>query len=115
MKKIRVVDDDVTIIELIKVILEEVEGIEPVITGSDFQRLFKAKHWEGIDGALIDCHLRSTVTGFDILHYLKENHPHIRRVAFTAMQIDTAELGDLAHVLLTKPSSPNDIAEAFDV
>ena len=112
MKRVRIVDDDISIVELLRVILEEVEGVEPVITGSDFGRLFYPEAWEGIDGALVDCHLKDKITGFDVLGYLKANHPHIRRVAFTAMSLHPDELGDLA-MLLEKPGSANQIARLF--
>lgn len=111
--KVRVVDDDRSIIQLMTIILDQLEGIEPVITGSDFERLFAPEPWEGIDGALVDMNLGSSVTGADILKYLYDNHPEIRRVAFTAMQLPPEDVGDLAHVLLTKPADAHQIAEAL--
>lgn len=111
--RVRVVDDDRSIIELMTIILDELQQIDPVITGSDFDRLFEAEVWEGIDGALVDLNLRSEVTGADILAYLKEHHPHIRRVAFTAMQFPPDELNDFAHVVLSKPADARQIAGAL--
>lgn len=111
--KIRVVDDDFSIVHLLTVLFEA-EGLDPVITGSDFGRLFEPGAWEGIEGALIDGHLGSgTETGFDLLHYLKENHPHIKRVLFTGMDIEASEVEGLVDVLLIKPARTDQIVDAF--
>lgn len=111
--KVRVVDDDASIIMLLDIILNRLEGIDAVITGSDFDRLLSPKAWEGIDGAVVDLHLQSPTTGADVLFYLLENHPEIRRVAFTAMQFPPEELADLAHAVVTKPANAHEIAEAL--
>lgn len=111
--KVRVIDDDHSIIMLLQIILEELEDIDAIITGSDFERLFEPELWEDIDGALIDLNLRSHVTGADILAYLYEHHPHIRRVAFTALQFAPQDLAELAHVVLTKPADAHQIGEAL--
>ena len=111
--KIRVVDDDQSIIHLLTVLFQA-EGLDPVITGSDFDRLFKPEAWEGIEGALVDGHLGAgTETGFDLLNYLKENHPHIKRVLFTGMDIEPSEVEGLVDVLLVKPARTDQIVNAF--
>ena len=109
---VRVVDDDQSILMLLEVLFEA-DGIHPIITGSDFARLFDPACWEDIDGALVDGHLGGKITGFDILNYLKENHPHIKRVLFTAMDLHSNDVEGLADVLLTKPAKVQDVVEAF--
>lgn len=111
--RVRVVDDDHSIIMLLDIILNRLEDIDAVITGSDFDRLLSPEAWEGIDGAVVDLHLKSPTTGADILFYLLENHPEIRRVAFTAMQFPPEELNVLAHAVVTKPADAHTIAEAL--
>ena len=110
--RVRVIDDDSTIIHLLTIILE-FEDIVPVITGSDFDRLLEAKAWHNIDAALVDMNLRSAVTGADLLSYLEDNHPDVRRVAFTGMDLKADELGTLAHAVITKPADAQQIAEAL--
>lgn len=109
---VRVVDDDESIIHLLQVFFEA-DGLNPIITGSDFDRLFKPEAWEGIDGALVDAHLGRNGTGFDLLAYLKENHPHIRRVLFTGMDIEASEVEGLVDVLIIKPAKAEEIMAAF--
>lgn len=100
-------------VELLTVILEHYGNLSPVITDRNFTDLFTPEPWENIFGAVVDCHLQDSITGFDILAYLKNHHPHIKRVAFTAMDISQEDLGDLATVVL-KPSLAAGIVKVFN-
>ncbi len=59
--------------------------------------------WDRVDAVVVDKHLEF-VDGADILCWIEENHPRIRRVMLTAdTSVDPAEV--CAHKTLVKPVS----------
>lgn len=111
IRAVRIVDDEPIIGEMLSTLLS-LEGIPNTVTSQDFDTLLAPERWEGITTALVDLNLSEDVSGEDVLAYLKEHHPNIRRIVLSAIT-DTADvktrLGGLAHAVLTKPSEIVDI------
>lgn len=101
--KVRLVEDNDDLTMLIKHMLEP--EVELVITSRDFEQLLTREPWHGIDTALVDILLgEPDIDGRDILRWLKEERPDIRRVCFSAVANVYPELAALADVVLTKGS-----------
>ncbi len=68
---------------------------------------------ERVHVALIDYMLSDHYTGGDVLRYLKENHPNIRRVLTTAMPISAIPEDDLflADAVVRKPWEPEHMVQ----
>lgn len=81
----------------------EPAGITLTVTGSDFSSLLAREPWQDVDVALVDILLGTNgVDGRDILRWLKQERPDIRRVVFSAVGNVFPELEELADVVLTK-------------
>ena len=109
-RRVRIVEDDPSLATMLLYALTDA-GFRPVVTTSGFASLLTDAPWEGIDSALVDIRLGEETTGKDILRYLAGQFPQIRRVVLTAFS-DTP-LGDLAHLVLTKPSSLDALTAAL--
>jgi DNA-binding NtrC family response regulator len=108
---VRIVDDNRDIAEMVSALLS-IEGIPNAITSEDFDLLLHADRWSGIRVALVDLNLGEATTGEDILTFLKETCPNIRRVVFSAtgdVGPELERLHDLAHAVLVKPAEIGDI------
>jgi DNA-binding NtrC family response regulator len=110
---VRIVDDNRDIAEMVSALLS-IEGIPNAITSEDFDLLLHVDRWSGIRVALVDLHLGEPTTGEDILGFLKENCPNIRRVVFSATgdvgsEQEQMRLRELAHAVLVKPAEIGDI------
>lgn len=86
--------------------------IQVETTTSDFESLLSPDPWDGIDVAVSDLML-GAISGQDILRYLREHHPHIRRIAMTAALVSAAEVTGLADQVLVKPFPSGDLIEAI--
>lgn len=78
----------------------------------NFEVLLTPEPWAGVDVALVDIMLPG-VSGLDILAYLSDNHPNVRRVALTASTPSAADAERLADLVLLKPARIDDIADAI--
>lgn len=109
--RVRVVDDDLLIAEMVAAGLTMYE-IDVVTTTGDFAALIDTRPWEGVEAAIVDMMLGSTVSGETILRYLYDHHPHVRRILFSAV----GELGvipqELPDVVITKPAAIGLLVEA---
>ena len=91
------------------------DDIHVITTTAEFDRLLRDDHaWEDVDAAIVDMMLPG-VSGADILRYLSEVHPHIRRVVLTASLPHAQDAESLADVVLFKPARINDILDALGV
>jgi CheY-like chemotaxis protein len=67
-------------------------GCDVVTISDEWPRLFDAGTWRDVDVAVVDLHLGGDVTGVDVLRWLAEHSPAIRRVVFTASITSSEEL-----------------------
>lgn len=94
------------------------EGLEVVSYTENFERLLSPRPWENVDAAVVDYWLRPGAflpddpEGYPILEYLRDSHPHIRRVIYSAIGAESVPDG-LAHVVLTKPAHVDKLLEAI--
>ena len=79
-----------------------------------FDRLLHPEPWQGVDVALLDLMLGEDTSGADILGYLANHHPHIRRVVCSAVSDVLAPSTTLADVVLRKPAGVTEILAAVD-
>lgn len=99
---VRLVEDRSDLILLLHHILNLRGGADLSVTTNDFDRLFSVESWEGVDVALVDIMLGDPeISGIDVLRFLKQNLPNIRRVVYSAVA-HQKEFADLADVVLTK-------------
>lgn len=113
MAVVRVVEDSAHI----AVLWQEALGLEGhvvKITQSDFLDALTADAWEGVDVALIDLHLGTDVSGLDVLRYLREHHPEVKRVVISAVAPLAQVEAGLADVVLTKPTSMDAVVKAVE-
>ncbi|MGH9042663.1 MAG: response regulator [Acidimicrobiia bacterium] len=108
--KVALVEDDQALAALEAAVLEHDHDVT-VIAG-DFAELLTDAPWAGVDVAVVDLMLPG-VAGEAIVRYLRDHHPHIRRVVATAKPFhELAELLPDAHTVLLKPFSPDQLREA---
>ena len=110
--RIRVVEDTAELAFLTKYHLEQ-EGHEVVTTTAEFERLLRPEPWQDVDVAIVDLMLPG-VRGEEILGWLCEHAPEIRRIAFTASVVHAADVMGLAHRTLIKPASKDDLFDAVE-
>lgn len=104
---VRIIDDNRDIAEMVSTLLS-LEGIANAITSEDFDLLLHTDRWSSVRVALIDLNLGSDTTGQDILTFLRDHLPNIRRVVLSATG-DLGDLNGLAHAVLVKPAEMADI------
>lgn len=98
----RLVEDNPELVMLIEHTFQDTD-IDLVVTDHDFERLLEREPWYGIDVAVVDVLLGNPdLDGRDVLRWLKNERPDIRRVCFSAVGNVYTELADLADVVLTK-------------
>lgn len=77
-----------------------------VVSFADAERLMVHERWRGVGVAIVDLMYRSAkVSGFDLLSWLKDHEPAVRRILVTGgyADLDRAALEGLADVVLLKP------------
>lgn len=101
--RVHLVDDTPAIAEWLADALEIfTTNVVTKVTTSDFIQLLQPEPWEGVDVAVVDIMLPG-VSGIDILTYLANDHPHIRRICMTASLPGGMEATGLAEHVLIKP------------
>jgi len=114
--KIRIVEDDEAIRLLLQRIIEddthEVELVD-LDFAANFAKLKQEAEWIGVDAVICDQMLGSGLTGIELLAYLKEHFPGIRRVMLSAMSQKEADPGGVSDVFLQKPASQKLIRKAL--
>lgn len=114
IRRVRIVEDHEDLRALLALMLGHAE-VETVVTEvGDFPYLLSAEAWEDISAGIVDINLGKDVTGWDVLKYMKDNHPHVTRIVFTAypqssFAKDELELID---IFLQKPVHTQDILRA---
>jgi DNA-binding response OmpR family regulator len=110
--RVVVVEDSVEIARMVETILSLADITTSLVT-SNFECLFAAETWQGVDAAVIDLMLPG-VDGEDVVRYLAAEHPAVRRVVLSAVAHYRPGLDELA-TLLTKPVSPHTLLNALGV
>lgn len=109
---VRVVDDNEDIAQMIKLMLQR-EGIAVMTTVIDESCLLHRCPWVDVDAALVDLTMPG-ISGEEVLRYLHEHFPDIRRVVLTAAIASVQEsVYDLADCVLGKPATADDILSAI--
>ena len=112
MARIRVIEDTPEIAWLAKFHLEA-EHHTVITTTGEFERVLRDEAWNDIDVAVVDLMLPG-INGKEILRWLSEHRPDIRRIAMTASLPSAEEVIGLAHETLIKPFSSSELARAVD-
>jgi CheY-like chemotaxis protein len=98
---VRVVEDHPDIATLLEETLPRF-GIEVAVTTDNFADLLDHPAWDDVDVAIVDYNL-GELTGGEILTWLDQHRPEIRRILFSAVAGVGHELGaELAHATLRK-------------
>ncbi|HVF75502.1 MAG TPA: response regulator [Acidimicrobiales bacterium] len=109
--RVRIVEDTKALAHLLRLGLED-EGHDVVTSTREFERLLTPAPWEDVDAALIDLYLPG-IKGTDILRYLLDHHPEVKRVAMTASLSMADDAVGLARAVLVKPFRTADLVEAL--
>lgn len=108
--RVLLTDDNPDLIRMLIAMLSD--NVEVVPFHMARQALLWPETWENIDAALIDL-MMPDVSGLQVMKYLQENFPNIRRVVFTAIGIVPEEVEELADVVLRKPANARTIILAL--
>jgi DNA-binding response OmpR family regulator len=112
-RRVRIVEDNDDIaFMLARQIESDAPHLDATMTTTGFPELLAPEPWEGIDAAVVDVMLPG-ISGIDILRWLAEYRPGIRRVAMTAGLIEATEATGYAHCVLIKPFHTRDLVEAL--
>lgn len=111
---VRVVEDHPDLAELLRLELIHA-GFDVDVRTVGFATLLDVGEWEDIDAAVFDLQLGDDVTGGDLVLFVAEHAPHVRRVILTAtLEVHlTPDVRAAAHVVLGKPTALGRIAEAL--
>jgi DNA-binding NtrC family response regulator len=109
--KVLVVDDDAMIVELVSLILEPEAGVSLTRGGGDARALMDERTWRDVDVALVDLLLPGT-TGDQLLDWLAQHAPHVRRIAMSAAGRIRLEQVQNADVRLLKPFMMDELIDA---
>lgn len=107
---VHIVDDSHDLADLLRLQLVHA-GHRVTATVAGFDRLLTPEPWRGVDAAIVDLMLGERTTGVDILGYLAEHQPHVRRVCLSAV---AGLMPADAHVTLRKPSPVDAILAAVE-
>lgn len=111
---IRIVEDSYVLAEMLGTVMQ-FERIRYSTTSDNFELLLTPDPWEGVTAVLCDLDLgNKKINGEQILGYLAQHHPHIKRVVLSATaEITSEKIKSLAHATLTKPADLAGIIEAL--
>ena len=105
-----IVEDNQDVQRMLHIMLSHDMDVS-VFNGSP-EALLTPEVWQDVDAALVDL-MMPVVSGEEVLAYLKDNHPHIRRVVHTAKGFVPRDVEDLADVILRKPAPGDTILLAL--
>lgn len=111
---VRVIDDESMIVTLVgDVIRRAGHEVRGSVTESDVRRLFDPAEWDDVDAVLCDLTMPG-ISGAQLLAYVAQVAPHVRRVLLTGN--DAARRPDDidAHVILEKPMDLGVILDALE-
>ncbi len=113
MSRILIVEDDITSVKLLRILLEEVHGFQVSFArrGSEVAALAEK---EKPDVFLIDYHLMD-MDGLDLIRELRQNELYARTpiIMASGMDVSSEALQAGANRFLTKPYEPDDLASQF--
>lgn len=113
---VRIIEDERMIAEMLQVLLVS-HGHPTVVTCENFADVLTPLPWVGIDAVLVDLMLGEATTGVDVLAYLAEFQPKIRRIVLSALD-SGGDLRQAAHrytdMFLTKPLGIDTILTALE-
>ena len=112
---VRLVDDSPEIALWLKQALELTDlDFDIITTTREFERLLTPAPWEDVDIAVVDIMLPG-LSGKDILRYLANVHPAVRRIAITASvpSADEVRAEGLADVVI-KPFDINTLRHVLE-
>ncbi len=112
-RRVLLIEDDAIVARVLDFSLAS-RGIEVTSRIDNFAGVTDDTDWSQYDAVLCDKQL-DRYDGEDVLAYLAEYHPHIRRVLLTASADIDALHGSAAHRTLTKPCDIGTIADALGV
>lgn len=118
--RVVVVDDSAVTASLFAMVLSRA-GHKVETTTTNFRRLLSEGRWKGIDAAVIDGRLESrrdlshprrppTVSGQEIVSFLAQHCPHVRRVVVSGLEAPV----EGAHVQFLKPVNINQLIAAVE-
>lgn len=109
-KLVMVVEDEPDISLMLKTQLE-LNGYRVIVAKPGIMSLLTKDFWTWIDIAVIDA-MMPHVPGREILAFLSSSLPNIRRVLCTASLQQVEEYGHLAHAVVIKPYSLQELLVA---
>lgn len=112
---VRVVEDHPDIAELLRLELTHA-GFTVDLRSDRFVDLLDASVWAGVDAGVFDLILGdATVDGGDLVLFVAEHAPHVRRIILTASPETHLAPGvrDAADVVMGKPTGIGKLAEAI--
>ena len=109
MKKILVVDDDITTRTLLKMLLE-MEGFQTIISTMEIENIFNHIHNDEPDVLLIDVHLQN-VSGIEIVKNIRQNPDRsgLRILMTSGMDVQDKCIEAGANGFLLKPFMPEEL------
>lgn len=109
---VAVVEDDRDIADLLRMRLE-LEGVHVAFVEASAEGAC-ARDWDGVDAAVVDLRLAGKGSGLDVLAWLGDNHPDVRRVVASATLPFVGDVLDgLAEFVLAKPFDSHGLLAAL--
>ncbi len=105
-----VCEDDPTIARLLSYVLSFETDIQVMMVEDRFDQVIDGTEWDYVDVILVDSHLPG-VEGADLLQWVRDAFPHIRRVMFTGDNSQTLTSSGADYVI-HKPGSLEDLISA---
>jgi DNA-binding NtrC family response regulator len=109
--RVIVVEDDLMIMKLVGHMLAEAD-VDMTPAGGDAAALMDESKWDEVDVAIVDL-LLPKVAGDDLLDWLAEHAPHVRRIAMSGSGPWRLEKATSADVRLLKPFMIDDLLTAL--
>lgn len=111
--KVVVIEDNLSIIELYEIWLKS-EEFDVIFVSEHFEQVFVEDFWDGVDVAVIDLLLSATVTGVDIIDWMHEHVPHVRKIIVSALVRVVDKIPtNMADAFLLKPFKPDALTAAL--
>jgi DNA-binding NarL/FixJ family response regulator len=110
--RLLIVEDSQTVAELLELIMRQHSRAYVMLRTDRFDSIISDVDWSLVDGIIADRFL-GEYDGLQLLAWLEEHYPQIRRVMLTADSSLTLEASH-AHELLHKSVRVEDLLAAFD-
>ena len=110
--RVLVVEDNEMIMKLVGQMLADEADVVAQPAGADAASLMDEAIWRDVDGAIVDL-LLPKMTGDELLDWLAEHAPHVRRIAMSGSGMLRLEQARSAQVRLLKPFMIDDLLTAL--